>query len=184
MRGVVDARPVDARVTGDQGPDRDRGQIVGALTFFPATDVPVPPEYTLGPGDEVRVQLFGKRNETYSFVVTREGEINFPETGPVAVAGLSFGELRDLINERVAQQMIGVSASVTMGQVRTIRVFVLGDVERPGSYVVTGLSTMMNALFVGGVSNMRFSPGGRAWYSAHCCCSCSRFSGGSLPMLL
>ena len=121
-----------------------------ALTFFPATDVPVPPEYTLGPGDEVRVQLFGKRNELHTFIVTREGEINFPETGPVAVAGLSFGELRDLIQERVAQQMIGVSASVTMGQVRTIRVFVLGDVERPGSYVVTGLSTMMNALFVGG----------------------------------
>jgi polysaccharide export outer membrane protein len=121
-----------------------------ALSFFPATDVPVPPEYTLGPGDEVRVQLFGNRNEAYNFVVTREGEINFPETGPVAVAGLSFGELRDLIQERVAEQMVGVSASVTMGQVRTIRVFVLGDVERPGSYVVTGLSTMMNALFVGG----------------------------------
>jgi polysaccharide export outer membrane protein len=139
-----------------------------ALTFFPATDVPVPPEYTLGPGDEVRVQLFGKRNESYSFIVTREGEINFPETGPVAVAGLSFGELRDLINERVAQQMIGVSASVTMGQVRTIRVFVLGDVERPGSYVVTGLSTMMNALFVGGgvaesgsLRNVQLKRGGR-----------------------
>ena len=139
-----------------------------ALTFFPATDVPVPPEYTLGPGDEVRVQLFGKRNETFNFIVTREGEINFPETGPVAVAGLSFGELRDLINERVAQQMIGVSASVTMGQVRTIRVFVLGDVERPGSYVVTGLSTMMNALFVGGgvaesgsLRNVQLKRGGR-----------------------
>ena len=55
-----------------------------ALTFFPATDVPVPADYTLGPGDEVRVQLFGKRNETYNFIVTREGEINFPDTGPVA----------------------------------------------------------------------------------------------------
>lgn len=139
-----------------------------ALSFFPATDVPVPPEYTLGPGDEVRVQLFGKRNESYSFVVTREGEINFPQTGPIPVAGLSFGELRDLIQERVAQQMIGVSASVTMGQVRTIRVFVLGDVERPGSYVVTGLSTMMNALFVGGgvsesgsLRNVQLKRGGR-----------------------
>jgi protein involved in polysaccharide export with SLBB domain len=139
-----------------------------ALSFFPATDVPVPPEYTIGPGDEVRVQLFGKRNESYNFIVTREGEINFPETGPVVVAGLGFGELRDLIQERVAEQMIGVSASVTMGQVRTIRVFVLGDVERPGSYVVTGLSTMMNALFVGGgvsesgsLRNVQLKRGGR-----------------------
>jgi polysaccharide export outer membrane protein len=139
-----------------------------ALTFFPATDVPVPPEYALGPGDEVRVQLFGKRNESFNFIVTREGEINFPETGPVAVAGLSFGELRDLIQERVAQQMIGVSASVTMGQLRAMRVFVLGDVERPGSYIVTGLSTMMNALFVGGgvsesgsLRNVQLKRGGR-----------------------
>jgi polysaccharide export outer membrane protein len=139
-----------------------------ALTFFPATDVPVPADYTLGPGDEVRVQLFGKRNETYNFIVTREGEINFPNTGPIGVAGLSFGELRDLIQERVTEQMIGVSASVTMGQVRTIRVFVLGDVERPGSYVVTGLSTMMNALFVGGgvsesgsLRNVQLKRGGR-----------------------
>ena len=139
-----------------------------ALTFFPATDVPVPADYTLGPGDEVRVQLFGKRNDSFNFIVTREGEINFPETGPVGVAGLSFGELRDLIQERVSEQMIGVTASVTMGQVRTIRVFVLGDVERPGSYVVTGLSTMMNALFVGGgvaesgsLRNVQLKRGGR-----------------------
>lgn len=121
-----------------------------ALTFFPATDVPVPADYTLGPGDEVRVQLYGKQNSVHNFMVSREGEINFPEIGPVVVAGLRFSELRDLIEERVAEQMIGVSASVTLGQVRAIRVFVLGDVERPGSYVVTGLSTMMNALFVGG----------------------------------
>ncbi len=118
--------------------------------FFPATDVPVPAEYTLGPGDEVRVQLYGKQSSVHSFTVSREGEINFPEIGPVAVAGLRFSDLRDLIQERVAEEMIGVSASVTLGQVRSIRVFVLGDVERPGSYVVTGLSTMMNALFAGG----------------------------------
>jgi polysaccharide export outer membrane protein len=121
-----------------------------ALSFFPSTDVPVPPDYVIGPGDEIRVQLFGKRNESQSFVVSREGEVNFPEMGPVAVAGLTFSDLRDLIQERVAEQMIGVSASVTMGQLRAVRVFVLGDVERPGSYVVTGMSTMMNALFVGG----------------------------------
>ncbi len=139
-----------------------------AVSFFPATDVPVPADYTLGPGDEVRVQLFGKQNEQYSFVVTREGEINFPETGPFAVAGLTFGDLSDLIKERVEAQMIGVAASVTMGRLRTIRVFVLGDVGRPGSYAVTGLSTMMNALFAGGgvsdagsLRNVQLRRGGR-----------------------
>jgi protein involved in polysaccharide export with SLBB domain len=121
-----------------------------ALSFFPATDVPVPPEYTIGPGDEVRVQLFGKQNALHNLAVTREGHVNFPDIGPIVVAGLSFAELRDLIRERVSEQMIGVTASVTMGELRSIRVFVLGDVERPGSYVVTGLSTTTNALFVSG----------------------------------
>ena len=139
-----------------------------ALTFFPATDVPVPPDYTLGPGDQIRVQLFGERNLVQDFIVTREGEISFPEIGPVVVAGLRFSELRDLIQERVSEQMIGVTASVTMGQLRAMRVFVLGDVERPGSYVVTGMSTMMNALFVGGgvseagsLRNVQLKRGGR-----------------------
>lgn len=139
-----------------------------ALTFFPATDVPVPADYTLGPGDEVRVQLYGQQNAVQSFVVSREGEISFPEIGPVVVAGLRFTDLRDLIQKRVSQEMIGVSASVTLGQVRAIRVFVLGDVERPGSFAVTGLSTMMNALFVGGgvtqtgsLRNVQLRRGGR-----------------------
>lgn len=121
-----------------------------ALTFFPATDVPVPAEYTLGPGDEVSVQLFGKQSALHSLVVTREGHVNFPDIGPIAVAGLRFEDARELIRERVSAQLIGVTASVTMGELRSIRVFVLGDVERPGSYVVTGLSTMTNALFVSG----------------------------------
>jgi polysaccharide export outer membrane protein len=139
-----------------------------ALTFFPATDVPVPADYTVGPGDEVRIQLYGKQNSVQNFLVSREGEINVPEIGPVVVAGLRFTELRELIAERVAEEMIGVSASVTLGQVRGIRVFVLGDVERPGSYLVTGLSTMMNALFVGGgvsesgsLRNVQLKRGGR-----------------------
>ncbi|MDP9198798.1 MAG: polysaccharide biosynthesis/export family protein, partial [Pseudomonadota bacterium] len=121
-----------------------------AVTFFPATDVPVPAEYTIGPGDEVRVQLFGKQNVLHNLAVTREGHVNFPGIGPISVAGQSFGNVRELIQERVSEQMIGVTASVTMGELRSIRVFVLGDVERPGSYVVTGLSTATNALFVSG----------------------------------
>jgi protein involved in polysaccharide export with SLBB domain len=63
---------------------------------------------------------------------------------------MSFGQLRDAINERVAEQMIGVRASVTLGELRSIQVFVLGDVARPGSYTVSGLATMTNALLASG----------------------------------
>jgi len=119
-------------------------------TFAPATDIPVPTDYVIGPGDTVNVQLFGNQNAEYFLTVSREGVINFPEIGPLNVSGLSFSDLRNTINERVAEQMIGVRASTTLGELRSIRVFVLGDVVRPGSYTVSGLSTMTNALFVSG----------------------------------
>lgn len=119
-------------------------------TFTPATDIPVPVGYVIGPGDTVYVQLFGNQNAEYFLEVSREGIINFPEIGPLSVSGLSFTDLRNLINERVSEQLIGVRASTTLGELRSIRVFVLGEVERPGSYTVSGLSTMTNALFASG----------------------------------
>ncbi len=119
-------------------------------TFAPATDIPVPPDYVIGPGDTVQVQLFGKVNAEYSLVVTREGILNFPEIGPIPVAGLSFREMRALLERRIAEQMIGVRSAITMGPLRSIRVFVLGEARRPGSYTVSALATMTNALFAGG----------------------------------
>lgn len=119
-------------------------------TFAPATDIPVPPDYVIGPGDTVQVQLFGKVNAEYSLVVTREGILNFPEIGPIPVAGLSFREMRALLERRIAEQMIGVRSAITMGPLRSIRVFVLGEARRPGSYTVSALATMTNALFASG----------------------------------
>jgi polysaccharide biosynthesis/export protein len=126
------------------------GPAAGSTSFAPPTDIPVPVNYVIGPGDTVNVQLFGNQNNDYRFTVSRDGTITFPEIGPVNVAGLSYEALRDTITTRVSQQMIGVRASVTLGELRSIRVFVLGDVERPGSYLVTSLSTMTNALYTSG----------------------------------
>ncbi|HEY5622694.1 MAG TPA: SLBB domain-containing protein [Gammaproteobacteria bacterium] len=116
----------------------------------PATDVPIPVDYLIGPGDALNIQLFGNLNAEYYLVVSREGSINFPEIGPISVAGLDFMSARDAISERIAEQLIGVRSSITLGELRTIRVFVLGEVEQPGSYAVSGLSTMTNALFESG----------------------------------
>ena len=124
-------------------------------TFAPATDVPVPADYVIGPGDSLQVQLIGNTKGNYSLTVDREGRINFPELGPISVGGLRFEAMRKAIERRVHEQMIGTQASVTMGELRSIRIFVLGDAERPGSYTVSGLSTMTNALFVcGGVKTI------------------------------
>jgi polysaccharide export outer membrane protein len=119
-------------------------------TFAPATDVPVPAEYVVGPGDALQVQLVGNTKGNHSLIVDREGKINFPELGPISVGGMRFEAMRAAIERRVREQMIGTQASVTMGELRSIRIFVLGEAEQPGSYTVSGLSTMTNALFVSG----------------------------------
>ncbi|MEQ8314093.1 MAG: SLBB domain-containing protein [Gammaproteobacteria bacterium] len=119
-------------------------------TFAPATDIPVPANYIMGPGDTVIIQLYGQENATYELVVTREGSLLFPEIGPLAVAGLTFDELRNQINEVVSTQLIGQRVAVTLGALRSIRIFVLGEAYQPGSYTVSALSTMTNALFVSG----------------------------------
>jgi protein involved in polysaccharide export with SLBB domain len=124
-------------------------------TFAPTTDIPVPADYRVGPGDNLTIDLFGKRSGQYQLVVNRNGALIVPEFGPIQVTGLSFDEVRGEIIERVSNQMIGVRASVTMGQLRSIRVFVVGDVTRAGAYTVSALSTITNALFAsGGISKV------------------------------
>jgi len=126
-----------------------------ATGFRPVTSGPVPPDYVLGPGDSVRVQLFGNVNGIYEFEVSRDGILNLPELGPITVAGLPFSEFREDLNRRVEQMLIGTQVSVTMGQLRTIQVFVLGDASWPGSYVVSSLSTISSALYAsGGISEI------------------------------
>lgn len=119
-------------------------------TFAPVTDVPVPADYIVGSGDQLQVQLYGTTNRSLRLVVGRDGMINFPELGPITVGGKSFSSLQAELESRVAKQMIGVRASISMGETRSIRVFVLGEANLPGSYTVSGLSTMTSALFASG----------------------------------
>lgn len=119
-------------------------------TFAPVSDIPVPPNFVIGPNDSVTVMLFGKQSATYQLTVQRDGTILFPELGPIAVAGLTFSDMQALLQKRIANQMIGVEAAISMGTLRNIRVFVLGDAWKPGSYTVSALSTVTNALFVSG----------------------------------
>ena len=119
-------------------------------TFAPATEVPVPAEYVLGPGDELNIHLYGREDQELTLVVDREGEIAFPSLGPISVAGMGFAEAKAFIAQQVKEKMVGITADISMGKLRSIRIFALGDVERPGSYTVSGLSTISNALFVSG----------------------------------
>jgi polysaccharide export outer membrane protein len=119
-------------------------------TFAPVTNVPVPADYVVGPGDELNVQLYGNQNRALRLVVGRDGRVNFPELGPINVSGQSFTAVKADLESRVERQMIGVRASVSMGDTRSIRVFVLGEAKRPGSYTISGLGTITSALFAAG----------------------------------
>jgi len=119
-------------------------------TFAPVGDVPVPSDYIVGPGDQLNVQLFGSKNRNLRLTVGRDGRVNFPELGPIVVSGRTFEAVAADIEQRVSRQTIGVRASVAMGPTRTIRVFVMGEAKRPGSYAVSGLTTVTSALYAGG----------------------------------
>lgn len=119
-------------------------------TFAPVTEIPIPSDYTLGPGDVLQIQLWGKESQNLQLPISRDGSISFPQSGPVSVAGLSFDEARQQIKKRVSEQYIGVEASVSLGELRSMRIFVLGEARNPGSYSVSSLSTMTNALYVSG----------------------------------
>src|SRR5271170_132766 len=119
-------------------------------TFAPLSDVPVPADYLVGPGDSLDVQLYGSQNRSLKLIVSRDGHVSFPELGPINVGGRRFEDVKSEVEARVAQQMIGVRASLSMGDVRSIRVFVLGEASNPGSYAVSGLSTITTALFASG----------------------------------
>lgn len=119
-------------------------------------NISVPSDYLLGPGDSLQVQLFGKINRTLKLPVGRDGQISFPELGPITVTGMRFEDAIATIERRVAQEMIGNQVSVTFGALRAVPVFVLGDVAAPGSYTVSALSTVTHALIASG----GFSPVG------------------------
>ncbi len=122
----------------------------GVSTFAPVTNVPVPSNYIVGAGDQFDVQLYGNQNRYLRLVVGRDGRINLPDIGPVSVGGQTFEQVKSGIEARVERQMIGTHASISMGDTRSIRVFVLGEAKYPGSYTVSGLATITSALYAAG----------------------------------
>jgi protein involved in polysaccharide export with SLBB domain len=123
---------------------------MGATAFVPGSDIPVPENYKLGSGDVLGVQLYGKVSQTFTFPVDRDGSVSIPQIGPVSVAGLGFSAAQSRIETQVSQQMIGTKAHVSLVELRSLRVLVLGDAEMPGSYVISALSNVTNALFSSG----------------------------------
>jgi len=118
-------------------------------TFSPGDRASVPASYPINPGDEINIMLWGRINEEYKVTVSRDGSINIPRIGPISVAGLTFGQMQKNILDRVGK-IEGVNVTVSMGKLRTIGIYIVGEVTSPGFYTVSALSNVTNALFAAG----------------------------------
>lgn len=112
-------------------------------------DVPVPAKYVIGPGDEVRLLFWGRVNAQYDLTVDRDGKITIPQIGPLFVAGMTFDDMSKQIIKQ-SGQIVGTNVDIAMGALKTIPVFVLGDVRRPGSYTIGSFATITDALLLAG----------------------------------
>jgi protein involved in polysaccharide export with SLBB domain len=126
-------------------------------TFSPLDQVPVTPDYVIGPGDELRVRVWGQVSFNANVRVDRSGAIYLPQVGEIHVAGLPFSELDDHIRSGIARVFRNFELNVDLGQLRSIQVFVVGQARSPGAYTVSSLSTLVNALFASGGPNLQGS---------------------------
>jgi protein involved in polysaccharide export with SLBB domain len=113
-------------------------------------DLPVGPDYVVGPGDGLAIDLWGSVSQRLYRIVDREGRLALPEAGPVLVSGRTLGEVQQAVQRILGTQFRDISADVSLSRLRSVRVYVVGDVERPGAYAIRSLSTPLNALFYAG----------------------------------
>ena len=113
-------------------------------------DLPVGPDYVLGPGDGVTINLWGSASRRLFRTVDSEGRLTLPEAGPILVSGRTLGQVQEDVQHVLRTQFRDVSADVSLTRLRTVRVYVVGDVQHPGAYDISSLSTPLNALFAAG----------------------------------
>jgi protein involved in polysaccharide export with SLBB domain len=115
-----------------------------------ALDVPLGPDYIVGAGDMLRINLWGGVTESISRTVDRDGRIFLPEAGSIAIAGLPLGKVERLIAGALKRQYRNAQVAVTVSSLRSVRVYVVGDVQRPGGYDISSLATPLSALYAAG----------------------------------
>ena len=122
-------------------------------TFAPSNKVPVSANYSLGPGDKLEITFFGNEQKKLEKFISRDGSIIIPELGPIFLTGLTYSQAVEELNKRVEEKMLGTEISISLTELRSITVYILGQAYKPGSYTLSSLSTVTNALFQsGGVS--------------------------------
>ena len=130
------------------GSDIFRPDVVG-MTNFPM-DLPAGADYVLGPGDTVTIDIWGGVSQRMSRPVDREGRLSLPDAGPVVVSGLTMAQAQKVVQAALAPQYHDARVELSVTHLHTVRVYVVGDVQRPGAYDISSLSTPLNALYAAG----------------------------------
>ncbi|WP_229739380.1 SLBB domain-containing protein [Edaphobacter dinghuensis] len=113
-------------------------------------DVPLGPDYIVGAGDALIINLWGGVTQSITRTVDRDGSIFLLDAGSIQIAGLSLGKAQDLIGSKLKQQFRNAQVSVTISRLRSVRVYVVGDVQQPGGYDISALATPLSALYAAG----------------------------------
>ena len=113
-------------------------------------DLPVGPDYVVGPGDSLEIDLWGGVSQRLFRTVDREGRVSLPEAGPLLVSGRNLADVQQAVQQVLRSQFRDISAAVSVSRLRTVRVYVVGEVAQPGAYDISSLSTPLNALFAAG----------------------------------
>jgi protein involved in polysaccharide export with SLBB domain len=119
-------------------------------TFAPLSMVPVTPDYVIGPGDELLMQAWGQVTLNSRYTVDRTGSIYIPQVGTLHVAGLPFAQIQQYVKAQMGRVFRNFDLTVAMGQLRSIQIYVVGQARQPGSYTISSLSTLIDAIFVTG----------------------------------
>lgn len=117
------------------------------MDFIPPTKTPVSSNYLIGPGDELFIHVWGLVENSFQVVVDRDGKIVLPKVGALPISGLSLGELKEFLFQQFSRFYTKFTLNVSLGQLRSVQVILAGEVKRPGTYLLSPLSTIYHALF-------------------------------------
>ncbi len=119
-------------------------------TFAPMDQLQVPSDYILGPGDELQIRIWGQLEADLRAIVDRSGQVYIPHVGPVSVAGVHYSELEAYLTSEISKTFRNFHLTATVGRLRSIQVLLVGNARYPGTYTISSLSTLVNAIFNSG----------------------------------
>ena len=122
-------------------------------TFALSSNIPIPQDYVIGPGDKLKIEYFGNNKDQFEGYVTRSGYVKLPLLGPLSLSGLQFSKAEELIKNKVKNELIGTEVFLSLSELKSISVYVVGAAYKPGTFTISSLASLTNVIFSTGGPN-------------------------------